>query len=225
MKLGFFRDLQNSFKNIEVNKFIQELENYLKCRNEQIGILEQVQNENKVSMISENKMRNKQNEILENYAENTDAIYFVSSKSKTDNNYIAFKYENQKRSTIKLNSKDLPINAGINSILREEKGKYILEEKGTEYVKDEITKTAENILKEQNEKLQEFRKEGHLYMVEEDINDRIFLKDLKSKSNYVIEEVDFPKELKKEATEGTIFKYENGEYKFYSRDGFERMYE
>lgn len=223
MNLGFFRDLQNNFKNIEVNKFIQELENYLKSRNEELGILEQVQKENKVSMISENKMRNKQNEILKNYAEDKNAIYFVSSKSKTNNEYILFKYENQKRSTVKLNSKELPINSGVNSILIKNNGKYVLDKFGTEYIKDGITKISKDILKEQNEKLQEFRKEGHLYMVEEDINNKIFLKDLNSKSNLVLEEVDFPKELKNEATEGTVFKYEKGEYKFYSQDGFERI--
>ena len=224
MNLGFFRDLQNNFKNIEVNKFIKELENYLKFGNEEIGFLEQIQKENKVSMISENKMRNRQNEILKNYAEDKNAIYFVSSKSKTNNEYIVFKYENQKRSTIKLSSKELPINAGINSILTKNNGKYILDKVGTEYIKNEITKMQKEILIEQNEKLEEFRKEGHLYMVEEDINNRIFLKDLNSKSNFIIEEIDFPKELIKEATEGTIFKYENGEYSFYLRDGFERIY-
>lgn len=225
MNLGFFRDLQNSFKNVEVNKFIQELENYLKSRNEEIGILEKVQKENKVSMISENKMINKQNEILKSYAENKNAIYFVSSKSKTDNNYIVFKYENQKRSTIKLNSKELPVNIGLNNVFTKNDGKYVLDKIGTEYIKDKITKMAEGILKEQIEKLEEFRKEGHLYMVEEDINDKIFLKDLTINSNYVREEVDFPEELKKGATEGAVFKYEKGEYRFYSQDGFKRIYE
>ena len=223
MNLGFFRDLQNNFKNVEVNKFIKELENYLKFGNEEIGFLEQIQKENKVSMISKNKMRNRQNEILKNYAKDKNAIYFVSSKSKTNNEYIVFKYENQERSTIKLSSKELPINAGVNSMLTKNNGKYVLDKVGTEYVKDEIIKMAESILKEQNEKLQEFRKEGHLYMVEEDINDKIFLKDLNIDSNYVIEEVNFPEKLRNEATEGTIFKYENGEYSFYSRDGFERI--
>jgi len=228
LNLGFFKDLQSGFKDFEVNKFIEELSNYLKklnCRNEELGILEKIQSENNVSMISENKMGNKQNEILKNYSADKNTIYLVSSKSKTDNEYIVFKYDKSKKSTIKLNKEELPINAGVNSILREENGRYTLDKNGTETVKTEIIKMSNEILKEQNKKLEEFRKEGHLYMVEEDINGRIFLKDLSNKSNYVIEEVDFPKELINEATEGSVFKYQSGAYSFFSQDGFERIYE
>lgn len=76
------------------------------------------------------------------------------------------------------------------------------------------------------EKLQEFRKEGHLYMVEEDRNGRVFLTDITDEeSNIVLEETSFPKELVKQATEGTVFIYKNGTYHFYSRDGFERIYD
>jgi len=222
LNLGFFRDFEHNFENVGVGKFIQELENYLKCRKEEIGVLEQIKKENNVSLISENKIRNKQDEILKNYSENE--IYFISSKSKIDTNYIVFKYKNKKRSTINLSSKELPIDARVNSVLIKNNGRYFLDKNGTEYIKSEITKMAENILKEQNQKLQEFRKEGHLYMVEEDIDSRIFLKNLNDKESYIMEEVDFPKEIIKQATEGTVFKYENGKYKFYSINGFEMIY-
>lgn len=76
----------------------------------------------------------------------------------------------------------------------------------------------------QDEKLNEYRKEGHLYIVEEDINDRIFLWDITEKPQYTFEEVDFPKELLNEAKEGTVFQYKDGKYNLYSRDGFERIY-
>jgi len=231
LNLGFFKDLQSSLKNVEVNKFIDELTDFLNNlnhKNEELGILEQIKKENKVSMISENKMRKGQNEILKNYANATTdegTMYFISSKSKTDDTYIVFKYEDNKRSTIKLNKKELPLGSGVNSILREEDGKYTLDKNGTEHVKNEIMQMANDLLEEQNTILEEYRKDGHLYMVEEDIEDRIFLKDLSNKSSYVIEEVDFSQKLINEATEGTVFKYQNGEYRFYSRDGFERRYE
>lgn len=222
MNLGFFRDLDYNFKNIEVGKFIEELEKHLKCKNAEMGILEQIKKENNVSLISENKIRNEQNEILKNYSKNE--IYFISSKSKIATNYIIFKYKNKKRSTINLSSKELPIDARVNRVLIKNNGRYVLDKNGTEYIKNEITKIAKDILKDQKQKLQEFRKEGHLYIVEEDFNNRIFLKDLNSKSKQVLEEVDFPKELVKQATEGSVFKYENGGYTFYSRDGFERIF-
>lgn len=79
------------------------------------------------------------------------------------------------------------------------------------------------VLKEQNKKLLEYRKEGHLYMAEEDIKERIYLLDLSANTGKVFEEVDFPKKLIYKATEGAVFKYENGAYSFYSNNGFERL--
>ena len=61
-------------------------------------------------------------------------------------------------------------------------------------------------------------------MVEEDVNERIYLLDLSANKGRVFEEVDFPKGFINQATEGAIFKYENGKYNFHSNDGFERIY-
>ena len=80
-------------------------------------------------------------------------------------------------------------------------------------IENKIRNIAEKIIKQQNEKLENYRKEGNLYIVEEDRNGRIYLKDLTLNSKYVFEEVNFPKELIKKATEGTVFEYVNGEYK------------
>ena len=160
MQIDFFRTLENNFRNNNgVKNFINELSNYL-----EEDILEKIKKENKVSLISENRMTIEKNKIIEKY-------------------------------------KDKP-----------------------QKVKPEVIKMANRVLKEQNEKLEEYRKEGHLYMVEEDVNERIYLVDLSDKGGYVFEEVDFPKELVSKATEGAVFKYENGEYSFYSNDGFERIY-
>lgn len=93
-----------------------------------------------------------------------------------------------------------------------------------ERINSEIIEMTNRILRNQNKKLLEYRKEGHLYMVEEDINERIYLVDLTSNKGNVFEEVDFPKSLISQATEGAVFKYENGEYYFYSNDGFDRIY-
>lgn len=165
MKIDFFRVLENNFKsNNEVRHFINELSNHLeKLENEEV--LEKIKKENKLSLISENRMIREKNEIIEKY-------------------------------------KDKP-----------------------EKIKTEIMKMANRILKEQNENLLESRKDGHLYMVEEDVNERIYLADLSCKGNHVFEEIDFPKNLISKATEGAVFKYENGIYSFYSNDGFERIYD
>ena len=166
-------------------------------------------------------------EIIKEYANkisDSSEVYFVSTKSKSDNKYIVFKYENNNESTIKLTEDEIPTNSGVDSILRKESGQYILDKEGTEYVQNKIREMIDKILEEQNRNLEGYRKEGHLYIVEEDINNRIYLKDLMSTVNYVFEEVEFPKQLINEAREGTVFRYENGQYTFYSRDGFERIY-
>lgn len=104
-------------------------------------------------------------------------------------------------------------------------GRPSYKEQTQKKIKSEILKMTNRVLKNQNENLEKYRKEGHLYMVEEDVNHRIYLVDLTSKCGYVFEEVDFPKDLVKQATEGAVFKYENGTYIFYSNDGFERLYD
>ena len=119
--------------------------------------------------------------------------------------------------SIRMTEEELPSNAGVNCILREEDGKYNIDLEGTEYIRNEIKKMTEEVLKEQNQKLESYRQEGHLYLVREDLNDRIYLIDITANPGYAVEEVDFPESLKNEATEGTIFKYENGTYEFYER--------
>lgn len=58
-------------------------------------------------------------------------------------------------------------------------------------------------------------------MLEEDVNSRIYLYDLTDENKNVLEEVEFPENLKNKAKEGTIFKYINGTYEFHSRNGFD----
>lgn len=228
MKIDFFRDLKNNFRNNnETRDFIKDLLNCLDNykTNEDLGILEQIQQKNKVSTISQNKMLKMQNEILKEYANKTsNNIYFISSKSKTDNTYNIFKYQGNKETTLQVHKKQIPTDAKVNSVLIKENGKYVLDNQGTKYVKSKIIKMANKIIEEQNTGLNKFKKEGHLYMVEEDRDNRIYLIDLSDKSNCVLEEVDFPQELIKKATEGSVFKYQNGKYVFYSNDGYEMLY-
>lgn len=174
MKIDFFRMLENNTSKCKLKDFINELSNYLKENNNE-KILDKVKKENKVSLISENRMIREECEIRKK---------FVGAASS----------------------------------------RPLYKEQTQERIKQEIIKMTNRVLKEQNKKLLEYRKEGHLYMVEEDVNERIYLVDLSEKGNLVFEEINFPKELRSKATEGAVFKYENGEYRFYSNDGFERIY-
>lgn len=226
MNLDFLNNIKKNINENEiVQNFIEEIGNFLEDKlgqKEEIGILEQIQKENKFSISSENEIRNKRTEILKSYANETKengAMCFIVSKS--GDNYNLFKYENNIKSTIKLPEKELPPEAEVNSVLRKNNGQYTLDEEGTKEITNRITEMANKVLEKQNEELQQYRKEGHLYMVEEDTNNRIYLVDITEKPGYSVEEVDFPKELLEKAKEGTIFEYTNGNYVFHSRENYD----
>lgn len=79
---------------------------------------------------------------------------------------------------------------------------------------------AEDVIEKQNKNLAEYRKEGHLYIVTEELRNNRFLKDLNTSSKVEFEEVDIPQNLLDKATEGIILKYNNGKYEYYSDDGY-----
>ena len=60
-------------------------------------------------------------------------------------------------------------------------------------------------------------------MVTEEINDRRFFMDITEKLTPKFEEVEFPKNLLEQATEGTVFIYKDGKYQYYSKDGYDRI--
>lgn len=236
MNLNLFNNLTNSIKENEIiQNFIKELQEFLENptlkdnsnKTEEIGILEKIQSERNTSIANKNRMNIIMDDILMQYANNTinsGDLYFVAGKSsKIENTYIVYKYENGKDSIINISAKELPQNAGINSVLRVKNGQYVFDEKATNDLIKKITQMANDLLDKQNKTLNEYRKEGHLYMVTEKINDSVFLWDTTDKPDKEIEEVDFPKELKDKATEGTVFIYTGGKYEFFSNYGFERI--
>ena len=91
-----------------------------------------------------------------------------------------------------------------------------------EFMQD-LSESLENKNK-QNQELQEDRKEGHLYLVTEDRDNKVYLWDITDKPENEIEEKDFPEKLLNIAKEGSVFRYEDGEYKFYSNDGYEMLF-
>lgn len=219
MNLNIFNNLINTLKKDEstqdfLNELKDSIENPLKNN---LGILDKFQSENKVSIGTKNKMESKMDEILKNYAQENEykgELLFIVEKSKKDNTYVTYKYENQDDSVIKIPEEELPEEASINSVLRMENGKYILDEEGTLELENRITTMANELLDEQNKILEDYRKEGHLYEVSENINGSVFLHDITDNPNFEVEEVNFPEELLIKATEGAIFQYIDGKYEF-----------
>lgn len=158
MNLDFLNGLANRIEGSGIIKeFISELgdflQNAMKQGSDEMNVVKRIEQQNKVSLVSRNRMRNEQDKIFQEY------------------------------------------------------GKEDLE-----LVTQKIEEVASRILEEQKQELEDYRREGHVYLITEDTNGRIYLSDQTESRGFEIEEVDFPEGLKNEVAEGTMLKYENGRY-------------
>ena len=205
----------------EVTEFIRELSDYLEKDNErQVSILEQVQNREKVTVLYRDIMHIERNEILNNYAkENKDkgTIYYIYNKEQDTNTYHIFICEEDKSNiVIELKEEELPKGVSVDTVLRQENGKYIVDTRATFVIRKRIEEMVNKLLKEQEKYLENNRLEGHTYEVGEIEEDRVWLYDVtKNDENGIeaFEEIEFPLVLLNEVTEGTKVIYQNGNYK------------
>lgn len=224
MGLEFLNNLKESLSKNEtlsnitdgIKDFIEEVAERLNDNNKsELDIVSKITSEKKTSLTSENSIMKARDETLKEYAKNTTAegdLYFTFNKVKGTDDYRVIQMGENIDKTITVNSKELPQNSKLNQVMRLKNGKFELDTIGTEKVQNEIYKKAEEIIDRQDKKLQEYRKEGHIYVVTEDKNNRIFLWDTTSKPDFEIEEVNFPENLLNQAKEGNKFIYKNGEY-------------
>lgn len=70
----------------------------------------------------------------------------------------------------------------------------------------------------------EYRKEGHLYLVTEDRNNEVYLWDFTERAETEFLEKDLPAEVLVFATEGAMLQYKEGKYILYSPDGYDILY-
>lgn len=75
------------------------------------------------------------------------------------------------------------------------------------------------------EDLQNYRKEGHLYLVTEDRNNEIYLCDFTEKSKIEFKEKITGEDLLNVAKEGAMLQYKNGKYELYSENGYDMLFE
>lgn len=221
MNLELFNDLfQKAKENNLIQNFIQELGNYLenhtlenKQENEK-SLLEQIKEQNKITAEYRDKMSQERRNILENYASQTKeqgTVYYIYDKS--GNNYLlSIGEEARSHEIIKIPENNLPKGAGVDSILREENGNYVLDKEATKIITEEMTQKFQELLEEQNKKMQERRIEGHLYEFVEKAGKSIFLIDKNENTGKVFEEVEFKPEIFENAKEGDTFQYLNGQY-------------
>ena len=228
--MDFFRDLkENLDKNNTLSKitdgiaeFIGELAEALQkegITGKDVDIVTQIANTNKLSIASENEIYQERKNVLQEYANSTKDegnLYFVFNKVKNENEYRIWTIDSNGVTQNEVRKNDLPNDISVNSAMRVNNGKFILDSEATKVVTNEIRNRANKIIEEQNKKIQEYKKEGHTYLVTEDINGRIFLWDSTEKPKFEIEDVNFPEELKDKAKEGNSFLYKDGTYTYIS---------
>jgi len=95
----------------------------------------------------------------------------------------------------------------------------------SDFLKDMTSSTNKNknIINEE-ERLKNNRKEGHLYFVTEDRNNEIYLWDFTDKPKYEFKEIVSSEELRSLAKEGAMLQYKNGKYDLYSSHGYEMLF-
>ena len=76
---------------------------------------------------------------------------------------------------------------------------------------------------ENNQEINQNRKEGHLYLVTEDRNGEVYLWDFTEKPKHEFKEVFTSKELIDVAKEGAMLQFKDGKYELYSTDGYDML--
>ena len=223
-----------------VQRFMKELSQHLGKKTSEdrldMPIIEDILSKNNVTTGNENVIRWKFDDVVLEYAKqnfNNESMYFVKDRKKIywsnnekhyNNNVCSvLKVENNKVDEIEISKKDMPENIGVNDVFREKGGKFIVDDFATAELQEKIKCMAEGIINKQNANIESYRKEGHLYMVSEELGNNRFLWDLTDVPKFEFEEVDIPKDLLGKAVEGSVLRFTNGTYEYYSNDGFERL--
>ena len=218
---GLFSDVKNSEF---VKEFICQLQNYLEnmvSKSVEEGdniLLNFMPDGNKIITKFRDKMLIERSNILNNYAkqtiENGEMYYIYDKNSNVPDCYNICACDEEKSHIVfEVNKEELPEGIDIGSVLRKIDDNYVLDEEATDKIKEEIANLKEEILKQQNEYLENSRIEGHTYEIAEINKDRVWLFDLTNGNNEALEEIDFPLELLGKIKENDLVIYENGNYK------------
>lgn len=227
--LNIFNRLINITKeNNVVQNFIKELNEFIEdnfskhdipnsTRKEQ-SLIQELQKQNKLTTSYRDKMHVERSHILQDYAEKTankGTMYYIYNKdnNEKDTYHLCICDKENSHKVIKVQGKDLPEDAGVDTVLRMEKGKYTIDKEATNKVHERMEEMIEKLLKEQSQKVEEKRIEGHDYEVVEVSSKEVTLIDItKDKNNGECFEELTSKRNFLNIKEGDILKYINGEY-------------
>ena len=230
MNLDLVNDILKELKeNDFVQDFINDLTSYLENKNEEKPILEEILSKNNITTANENSIRWKMDDVILDYAKENfkdETMYFVNDNKKIvwknnkkdyNNDILSIlKVENNKIEEIGIEKSTLKEQLNVNDVFKIENDEAIIDKIATKELKDKILEMANEIIEKQNNNLSNYKKEGHLYVVKEEIGNNRFLKDITEDKNTEFEEIDIPKEILDKAVEGSVLKYTNGKYEYFS---------
>ena len=194
MNLDIFENLIDKVKENEfIQNFTKELEKNME-NSMQKSMLEKFVSDNKIISEYKDKMLINRNMILQEL--NNNEMYYIYDKKGSD--YLATICEKGKsHDVIRIPEKDVKSNVKIDSVLIKINDKFELDEETTRLVK--------------NKMMESRRIEGHIYEYVEGSKDSVWLIDNNLNNGDVFEEIQ--QEVFKDAQEGDLFEYINGEYK------------
>lgn len=205
MNLDLFNNLINSAKeNKVIQSFIKELGDFL-------------ENNTKKTLTARyrDEINVERHEIVNKYSkENSpqEELYYIYSKN-SDNTYGIVMHKNGETGRdICVKESQLPKGAGVDSVLRIKNGKFVLDKNATEKIQEQLSEMKNRLLKEQDNRLNAQRIEGHIYKFVEKSGSSAWLIDQTNYTGEVFQEIDFPSELLDKATQGDFFQYVNGKY-------------
>lgn len=224
-----------------MQEYISDLSNYLKesltFTKEEKPIMQDFIENNALTTASKNCLIRKESELVLEYANNkfpNQTMYFVqdakmpfwrdNKREYDERAFAVLKVENGKVEKVAIPKKLLPESFCVNKVFTKQNGKYVYEKEASTYMKDVLNFYAQYVFNNQQMKLDVERKEGHLYLITEEIGNNRFLWDLTDKPQNEFEEVLISQDLLNQATEGTVLKYNGKNYEFYSDNGYEMIY-
>ena len=221
MNLDLFKDLIKSTKeNDIVQSFIKELSDCLENnlnnnKKNQITLVQKILDGRILTTRYRDEINIQRHDIINNYSKEHSEqgeFYYVYNK-RSNNTYGIVSHKNGEDGVnIGIKESQLPEGAGVDSVLREKNGKYILDEIATEELQEELTEMINRLLERQDNELKEQRVEGHLYEFVEKSGDTVWLIDKTKNDGNCFEEVDFPSDILDKVTEGSVLQYINGKY-------------
>lgn len=207
-----------------MQEYIGDLSNLLKeslaLTKEEKPIIQNFLENNALTTTNKNFLIQKELELVlkcakDNFPNQT--MYFVvdtkmpfwgdNKRMYDEKSFAVLKVENGKVEKVAMPKKILQEKSCVNKVFTKQNGKYVYEKEASKYMKDVLNFYTNYISNNQQKKLEAERKEGHLYLVTEELGNNRFLWDLTDKPQNDFEEVAIPQDVLNQATEGTVLLY------------------